>query len=67
MEYKDISERVAFLAQEIRDLRQMNASYSKQSEGSQRTNRAFHEERELRLRQIMEELSKMMLKPTREQ
>jgi len=67
MEYKDISERVAFLAQEIRDLRQMNASYSKQSEGSQRTSRASHEERELRLRQIKEELSKLMLKPTREQ
>ena len=65
MDYKDISERIALLTQEIRDLQRMNATYSKQSEGSQRTSRASHEERELRLRQIREELSKMMVKPTR--
>jgi hypothetical protein len=45
----------------------MNATYSKQSEVNQRISRASHEERELRLRQIKEELSKMMVKPTREQ
>ena len=64
MDYKDISERIALLTQEIRDLQQMNAAYSKQSESSQRTSRASHEERELRLRQIKEELSRMMSKPT---
>jgi hypothetical protein len=62
MEYKDISERVAFLAQEIRVLREMNTQYSKQNEGNQRTSRATHEARALRLLQIKEELSRMMAK-----
>ena len=58
MDYKDISECIALLTQEIRDLRRMNDSH----EGDGRTSRASHEERELRLRQIKEELSRMMLK-----
>jgi hypothetical protein len=64
MDYKDIAERIARLTQEIRDLQRMNASHS---DGNQRISRASHGERELRLKQIKEELSKMMLKPTREQ
>ena len=61
MDYKDISERIALLTQEIRELQQMNEPY--QSDGS-RGNRASHEQRELRLKQIKEELSRMMSKPT---
>jgi len=64
MDYKDISERIALLTQEIRELQDMNEQYSKLSEGNQKTGRAAHELRELRLRQIKEELSRMMLKPT---
>jgi len=64
MDYKDISERIALLAQEIRDLQEMNARYWKQSERTRRLGRATHENRELRLRQIREELSRMMLKRT---
>jgi hypothetical protein len=56
MDYKDISERIALLTQEIRDLQRMNDSH----EGDGRTSRASQDERELRLRQIQEELSKMM-------
>ena len=59
MDYKDISERVALLTHEIRDLQRMNDSH----EGDGRTSRASHDERELRLRQISDELSRM-LKPT---
>ena len=59
MDYKDISERIALLTQEIHELQDMNEQYSKLSEG-----RAAHELRELRLRQIKEELSRMMSKPT---
>jgi hypothetical protein len=62
MDYKDISERIAVLTREIRDLQEMNDQYSKQSEGNQRIGRAAHESRELRLRQIKEELSRMMQK-----
>jgi len=62
MDYKDISERIALLTREIRDLQGMNEPYSKH-EGN-RVNRASHDERALRLRQIKEELSRMMLKPT---
>ena len=36
MDYKDISERIALLTQEIRDLQDMNEQYSKLSEGNQR-------------------------------
>ena len=64
MDYKDISERIALLTQEIRDLQRMDTPYLKQSEGNHRISRASHEERELRLKQIKEELSRMMLKPT---
>ena len=56
MDYKDISERIALLTQEIRELQRIEPS-----DGNHRTN---HEQRELRLKQIKEELSKMMLKPT---
>jgi len=63
MDYKEISERIALLTQEIRDLQGMNEPYSKHSEGNQKISRASHDERALRLRQIKEELSRMMLKP----
>jgi hypothetical protein len=53
VDYKDISERIALLTQEIRDLQRM-----------QWMDRASREQRELRLKQITEELSRMMLKPT---
>ena len=49
MDYKDISERIALLTQEIRDLQDMNAQYRKQSEYTRRISRAAHEARELRL------------------
>ena len=62
MDYKDISERIALLTQEIRDLQRMNEPTH--SEGNHRTDRASHEQRELRLKQIKEELWRMMLKPT---
>jgi len=66
MDYKDISERIALLTQEIRDLQRMDTALH--CDGSQRISRASRrKERELRLSQIREELSKMMVKPTREQ
>ena len=66
MDYKDISERIALLTEEIRALQRMDTALH--CYGSQRISRASRrKERELRLRQISEELSKMMLKPTREQ
>jgi len=52
MDYKDISERIALLTQEIRDLQRMNEPHATHSEGNHRTDRASHEQRELRLRQI---------------
>ncbi len=64
MDYKDISERIAVLTQEIRELQRMNEPYSMHSDGSHRIDRASHEQRELRLKQIKEELSRMMSKPT---
>jgi len=51
MDYKDISERIALLTQEIRDLQRMNEPHSTHS-GNYRIDRASHEQRELRLRQI---------------
>jgi hypothetical protein len=60
VDQKDISERIALLTQEIRDLQRMNAA---DCNGNQRMNRASRrKERELRLSEIKEELSKMMLK-----
>ena len=56
MDYKDISERIALLTREIRDLQH--------SEDNHRRDRASHDQRELRLRQIKAELSRMMSKPT---
>ena len=53
VDYKDISERIALLTQEIRDLQRM-----------QWMDRASREQRELRLKQIKQELLGMMLKPT---
>ena len=64
VDYKDISERIVLLTQEIHDLQEMNARYWKQSEYTRRISRAAHESREIRLRQIREELSRMMLKLT---
>jgi hypothetical protein len=64
MDYKDISERIALLTQEIRDLQDMNARYWKETEYTQRVSRAAHEARELRLLQIKEELERMMPKRT---
>jgi iron-sulfur cluster repair protein YtfE (RIC family) len=66
MDYKDISERISLLTKEIRDLQRMDTALH--CYGSQRISRASRrKERELRLSQIREELSKMMVKPTREQ
>jgi hypothetical protein len=62
MDYQEISERIALLTQEIRDLQEMNARYWKLSERTRRLGRAIHENQELRLRQIREELSRMMPK-----
>jgi hypothetical protein len=62
MDYKDISERIGLLTREIRDLQEVNAQYSKQNEGNQRIGRAAHESRELRLRQIKEELARLRMK-----
>ena len=59
MDYKEISERIALLMQEVRDLQQMNARYCQQSEYTRRINRPAHETREIRLLQIKEELSRM--------
>ena len=59
VDYKDISDRVAVLTQEIRDLQQVE-----QSDGNHRVNRASQEQRILRMHQIKEELSRMMSKPT---
>jgi len=41
MDYKDISERIALLTQEIRDLQRMNAA---DCDGNQRISRVSHEE-----------------------
>jgi hypothetical protein len=60
VDYKDISERIAFLTQEIHDLQEMNARYSKETEYTRRISRAAHEARALRLLQIKEELSRML-------
>ena len=58
--YKDISERIALLMQEIRDLQERNAQYCKGNGNSRNMNRTAHDARELRLQQIKEELSQMM-------
>ena len=60
VDYKDISERIAVLTQEIRDLQEMNVRYSKETEHTRRISRAAHEGRALRLLQIKEELSRML-------
>ncbi len=60
VDYKDISERIALLIQEIRDLRKKNAQYCKGNGNSRTMNRTAHEARQLRLQQIKEELSHMM-------
>jgi len=67
MDYKDISQRIALLTQEIRDLQQVNATYPNQSDSYHRIDRATHEQRELRLKQIKEELSRMMPRPTQQE
>ena len=62
MDYRDISERIALLTQEIRDLQRINSAYPNQSDGSP-LNRTSYEQRELRLKQIKQELLGMMSKP----
>jgi hypothetical protein len=52
------------LTEEIHDLQEMNARYWQQTEYTRGISRAAHESREIRLRQIREELSRMMLKRT---
>ena len=64
MDYKDISERIALLTSEIRELQRIDEPPSAHSEGKQGMDRASREQRELRLKQIKEELSRMMSKPT---
>jgi hypothetical protein len=64
VDYKDISERIALLTQQIRDLQEMNARYCKESEYTRRISRVAHGARELRLLQIKAELSRMMLMRT---
>jgi hypothetical protein len=64
VDYKDISERIALLTQEIRNLQEMNARYCKESEHTRRISRAAHEARALRLLQIKDDLSRMMAKRT---
>jgi hypothetical protein len=63
VDYKDISERIALLTQEIRELQRMNEPHSTH-DGNPRIDHASHQQRELRLRQIKEELSRMMPKTT---
>ena len=60
VDHKDISERIAHLMQQIRDLQEMNARYCKETEYTRRISRVAHGARELRLQQIKEELAQMM-------
>lgn len=60
MDYRDISERIALLMQEMRDLEGENARYCKGTRNIRDMNRTAHDARELRLQQIKEELSRMM-------
>jgi uncharacterized protein YukE len=60
MDYKDISERIALLMQEIRDLQGKNAQFCKGNGNARDRNRTAHDARELRLQQIKEELAQMM-------
>ena len=62
MDYKDTSERIALLTQEIRDLQRMNEPHSTHGEGRQWMDRSSREQRELRLKQIKQELLGMMSK-----
>jgi hypothetical protein len=59
VDYKDISERIALLTREIRELQRMNEPHS-----TYRMDRVSREQRELRLKQIKQELLEMMSKPT---
>jgi hypothetical protein len=63
VDYRDISERIALLTQEIRDLQEIIAQDPKPRESTHRTNRASREARQLRLLQIKQELSRLMTKP----
>jgi len=60
MDYQDISESIALLTREIRDLQEKNAQYCKGNGNARDMNRTAHNARELRLQQIKEELSHMM-------
>ena len=66
MDYKDIAERITLLTQEIRDLQRMNEPHSTH-EGKPRMDRSSREQRELRLKQIRQELLGMMSKPTQQE
>jgi hypothetical protein len=59
VDYRDISQRISVLKQEIRDIREMNEQYLERKVQTQ-TERAAHDAREIRLLQIKEELSKMI-------
>jgi len=59
VDYRDISERISTLMQEIRDIRGMNEQYLELNVQTQ-TERAAHAAREVRLLQIKEELARMM-------
>ena len=59
MDYQDISKRISTLMQEIRDIRELSARYWALNVQTQ-AERAAHAEREIRLLQIKEELSRMM-------
>jgi hypothetical protein len=60
VDYKDISERIALLMQEIRQLQEKNAQYCKGTGNTRNVTRTAHDARELRLQQIKEELAQMM-------
>jgi len=61
---KDITERIALLTQKTRDLQRMNEPDPTHSEGKPGMDRASREQRELRLKQIKQEMLGMMSKPT---
>ena len=59
VDYRDISQRISVLKQEIQDIRELNEQYLERKVLTQ-TERAAHDAREIRLLQIKEELSKMI-------
>jgi len=59
VDYRDISQRISVLKQEIQDIRELNDQYLERKVQTQ-TERAARDAREIRLLQIKEELSKMI-------